>query len=220
MQGMITARRMIFSCLSLLILTIASCGAPVPQATPQVVTVYSTSAAQPWLDDVYSCAGPSAVISRVDDPSVADLVLRVGEPEYPAVPAHQIDTEEILIVTHRQSPVQNLTLEEARAWFMGFGDAQASVQVWVYADGEDVQEVFDQAVMDGRNVTSFARVAANPQMMSDTLVNEPNSIGILPRHWKMGDVREVYSVAEVPVLVLTRSEPAGVVRELLICLQK
>jgi hypothetical protein len=222
MQGMITARRMIFPCLSLLILTLASCGAgaPVPQATPQVVTVYSTSAAQPWLDDVYSCAGTSAVISRVDDPSTADLILRVGEPEYLAVPAYQIDTEEILIVTHRQSPVQNLTLEEARALFMGFGGVQASVQVWVYADGEDVQEVFDQAVMDGRNVTSLARVAVNPQTMFDVLVNEPHSVGILPRHWKMGDVREVYSAAEVPVLVLTRSEPAGVVRDLLACLQK
>ncbi len=211
---------MIFSCLSLLVLTLASCGAPAPQATRQVVTVYSTSAAQPWLGDVYSCAGSSAVISRVDDPSVADLVLRVGEPEYLDVPAHQIDTEEILLVTHRQSPVQNLALEEARALFMGFGDAQASVRVWVYADGEDVQEVFDRSVMDGRNVTSLAWVAANPQTMSDALVNEPNSVGILPRHWKTGDVRDVFSVAKVPVLVLTRSEPAGVVRELLSCLQK
>jgi len=217
---MITTRQMIFSCSSLLILTLASCGAPAPQATPQVVTVYSTSAAQPWLGGMYSCAGSSAVISRVDDPSVADLVLRVGEPEYLDVPAHQIDTEEILLVTHRQSPVQNLALEEARALFMGFGDAQASVRVWVYADGEDVQEVFDRSVMDGRNVTSLAWVAASPQKMSDALVNEPNSIGILPRHWKTGDVRDVYSVAEVPVLVLTRSEPAGVLRELLSCLQK
>ena len=82
----------------------------------------------------------------MDDSSVADIILRVGEPEFLASPAYQIDTEEILIVTHRQSPVQNLTLEEARALFAGQGDP--SVQVWVYASEEDVQEVFDQFVME------------------------------------------------------------------------
>jgi hypothetical protein len=142
----------------------------------------------------------------------------VGEPEFLASPAYQIDTEEILIVTHRQSPVQNLTLEEARALFAGRGDA--SVQVWVYASEEDVQVVFDQFVMEGRNVTSSARLAVNPQQMSDTLVNEPDAVGILPRHWKAGDVRDVYLVATVPVLALTKSEPQGAVKELIACLQK
>ena len=157
------------------------------------------------------------MISRVDDPTTADIVLRVGEPEFLASPAYQIDEEEILIVTHRQSPVQNLTLEEARALFAGQGDA--SVQVWVYASEEDVQQVFDQFVMAERSVTSSARLAVNPQEMSDTLVNEANAVGILPRHWKVGDVREVFSVATVPVLAITQSEPQGVIKELIACLQ-
>ena len=67
---------------------------------------------------------------------------------------------------------------------------------------------------------SSARVAVNPQQMSDTLVNESNSVGILPRHWKAGDVRDVYSVGVVPVLALTQAEPEGVVKSLLACLQK
>ena len=154
----------------------------------------------------------------MDDSQSADIVLRVGEPEFLASSAYQIDTEEILIVTHRQSPVQNLTLEEARALFAGQGDP--SVQVWVYASEEDVQDVFDQFVMEGRNVTPSARLAVNPQQMSDTLVNEPNTVGILPRHWKAGDVRDVYLVATVPVLAITQSEPEGVIKELLACLQK
>jgi len=154
----------------------------------------------------------------VDDLSAADLVLRVGEPTFLDSPTFQIDTEEILIVTHRQSPVQNLTHEEARTLFAGLGDS--SVQVWVYASGEDVQEVFDQLMMVGRNVTSSARIAANPQQMSDILVNESSAVGVLPRHWKVGDAREVYSIATVPVLAITRSEPQGVIQELLACLQK
>jgi hypothetical protein len=195
-----------------------SCSPSTPPATSQTVTVYSTSAAQPWLSPLYVCAGASSVISRVDNPSAADIVLRVGEPEFLASSAYQIDTEEILIVTHRRSPVQNLTLEEARTLFVGRGDP--SVQVWVYASEEDVQVVFDQFVMEERSVTPSARLAVNPQQMSNTLVNEPNTIGILPRHWKVGDVRDVYLVATVPVLALTKSEPQGAVKELIACLQK
>lgn len=195
-----------------------SCSSNTPLATPQLVTVYSTSAAQPWLPPLYECAGTSAAVSRVDDSNSADIVLRVGEPEFLNSPAYQIDTEEILIVTHRQSPVQNLTLEEARALFAG--QRGPSVQVWVYASAEDVQEVFDQVVMEGKNVTSSARIAVNPQQMSDTLVNESNTVGVLPRHWKVGDAREVFNAGTVPVLAVTNSEPQGVIQELIACLQK
>lgn len=139
---------------------------------------------------------------------------------------YQIDEEEILIVTNRQSPVQNMTLDEVQALFAGLGDP--SVQVWVYASGDDMFGVFDQSVMKGRSVSSSARVAVDPQQMSDALNSEPNAVGILPRHWNpsansgqgTGDVREVYSVAKVPVLAITQSEPQGAVNQLIGCLQK
>ncbi len=200
------------------LLILSACSTNATPSTPQLVSVYSTSAAQPWLAPLYDCAGASVALARVEDASAADITLRLGEPEFLDSTAYQIDTEEILIVTHRQSPVQNLTLEEARALFAGRGDP--SVQVWVYAAGEDVQEVFDQVVMAGGSVAPSARLAVNPQQMSDMLVNESNAVGILPRHWKAGDVREVFTVATVPVLTLTSSEPQGVIRELIACLQR
>jgi hypothetical protein len=195
----------------------SSCATATPSVTPQVIAVYATSAAQPWLPEVYECAGTSSVISRVDDPSRAEIILRIGEPRFLDSPAFQIDIEEILIVAHPQSPFQGLTLEEARALFAGRGDP--SVQVWVYTSEDDVQEVFEQVVMDGRMVSSAARLAYNPQQMADTLVSEPNTVGILPRRWKAGDVREVFSVATVPVLAMTASEPQGAIGNILACLQ-
>ena len=107
---------------------------------------------------------------------------------------------------------------EARELFTGGGDL--SVVVWVYASGEDVQGVFEQVVMDGRSITSQARLATSPQHMSDVLVNEVNSIGILPRHWKVGDVRDVFTISDVPVLALVDNEPQEVVLEILTCVQK
>jgi len=199
-------------------LLLSSCSTETPQATHQLVSVYSTSSATPWLSDLYICSESFAIVSRVDDPSSADIVLRIGEPKYLTSFAYQIDEEELLIVTHRQSPVQNLTLDQVQTLFAGMGDP--SVQVWIYASDEDVFEVFDQFVMKGRSVSSSANIAMNLQQMSDMLNSESNAVGILPRHWKAGDVRDVYSVGKIPVLAMTQSEPGGVIAQLIGCLQK
>jgi len=191
---------------------------PVTQINTQaeIVPVYATSAAQPWMSELFACANDLSVVLKVSALS-PEIYLRVGEPEILVSPAYQIDEEEILIVTHRESPVQNLSLEEAQALFAGQGDP--SVQVWVYSSEADVQILFDQLVMKGRSVTSFARVAVNPQTMSDTLNSESNAVGILPRHWMAGSIREVYSAGMAPVLAIVKEEPRGVVRELIGCLQ-
>lgn len=211
-------RRILFSSLAFLFLWVSSCSTATPPPAPEVVSVYSSPFTQPWLAELYGCAGSDATLVRVDDAHAADISLQIGEPVFLSGFAYQIDEEEILIVTNRASPIQNLSLEQTQALFMGLGDP--SVQVWVYAPGEDVQTVFDQSVMKGRSVSSSARVAVSPQQMSDVLNSESNSVGILPRHWKAGDVREVYSVATVPVLALTSSEPQGVVKEMIGCLQR
>lgn len=195
---------------------LSSCTPATQTSQTEVVSVYATSAAQPWLAELYACAENSSAVLQVnaDEP---DIYLRVGQPEELVLPAYQIDEEEILIVTNRESPVQNLSLEETQALF-ALGDP--SVQVWVFSSGQDVQIAFDQLVMNGRSVTSFARVAVSAQNMSDLLNSESNAVGILPKHWVMGNVRDVYSVGTVPVLAIVTKEPQGTVLDLLSCLQK
>ncbi len=138
--------------------------------------------------------------------------------ERPLFYAYQIGEEEIVIAVNHESPIHALTMGEVQALFAGQGNESA--QVWVYASGEDVQEAFDQIVMKGRSVTSFAKVAANPQEMSHVLDSESNAVGILPKHWAAGNVREVYSLGMFPVLAITKEGPQGSVRALLACLQR
>jgi len=204
--------------IAFLLLWITAC-APTPTAAPvSQADVYASAAADPWLTEAFACASDSnLVLNVIHDPAQADLVLRIGEPAALSTPAFQIDTEEILVVTHRESPLQNMTLEQVQSLFTN-GDP--SVQVWVYASGEDVQEAFDQAVMTGRPVTSFARLASSPQEMSDVLNAQSNAVGILPRHWLAGSPRFIYSVGTVPVLAITPSEPQGALKNLIACLQK
>jgi hypothetical protein len=197
-------------------LLLFSCTPAAQTSQTEVVNVYASSAAQPWLTELYACAADSAVVLNVNA-DAPDIYLRVGEPEILVSPAYQIDEEEILIVTHRESPVQNLTLDEAQSLF---AQGSASVQVWVYSSDMDVQMVFDQLVMKGRTATSLARLAASPQQMSDLLNAEKDSVGILPRHWKAGTVRDVFSAGVVPVLAITKEEPLGAVLDLIACLQK
>ena len=195
-----------------------SCSTKTPQASLQTVSVYSTSAAEPWLTDLYACADSVVTLVRVDDPNSADIALQIGEPEFLSSFAYQIDEEEILIVANRQSPIQNLTLDEARELFMGLG--APSIQLWVYASDADVQNAFDQFVMEGLSISSSALVAVSPQQMSDMLNAESNTVGILPRNAMVDGLREVLSVATAPVLALTKSEPQGAVNQLIGCLQE
>ena len=213
-KGRQSAFRFLFSalCFSLLI----SCVSPAQPSQTEVITAYATTSAQPWMQDLFACANEKSIIVKVtaDDP---DIALRVGEPETLVSPAYQIGEEELLIVTHRQSLVQNLTLQEVQVLFAGQGDP--SMQVWVYSSGMDVQRLFDQFVMEERSVTSFARIAVNPQEMSDILNSESNTIGILPKRWMAGDVREVYSIGTFPILAVTKEEPEGAAKLVLGCLQ-
>ena len=107
--------------------------------------------------------------------------------------------------------------KQARDLFARPGD---SVQVWVYAAGEDVQQAFDRLLMDGAGLTSLARLAATPQEMLDTLNAEGNAVGIVPRHWLAGTARAVYSLGSVPVLALVDREPDEPTARLIDCLQK
>ena len=210
-------------------LALAACGPAAPATTPEIVSVYATSSTQTWLTELYNCdpAGSSTVIEVVTDPHAAQIVLRLGQPASLADPAYQIATEDILVVVHPQVGLGSLTADQVRAIFLGqvtnwkeVGGNDLPVQVWTYAAGEDVQQIFQSAVLLGGPVSSLARLAVSAQDMSDSVGTAPGSVGVLSRHWKGGNTREAFQAASVPVLALTPSEPQGAVRDSIACLQK
>lgn len=219
--------RMLKRTVSLLFLSwfVGACGAPAAQGSPQVLRVYATSAAYPWLDEVFKCASPSLVVS-LSDPSVADMSLRLGEPAALTPAAFQIGSDDLLVVVQPQTAVGSLTLNQVRQLFSGqvtqwkdIGGADIPVQVWTYSRAEDVQLIFDRVVMHGQPIVSLARLAVSAQAMSDSVGATPGSIGFLPRRWKVGNTNAVLVVSSVPVLAVVAYPPLGAVRELLGCLQ-
>lgn len=213
--------------LLLLIYLLAGCSQAVtPTATP-VIHVYASSAAQPWLAEMYDCADRLNIVPVVVNPGDAEFSLRIGEPANLTASAFQMDSDEILVVTHPQTGVGELTLEQVRSLFTGqitnwneVGGNDVPVQVWLYSADEDIQQVFADTVLDGLKVSSTAQLTTSSQQMSDSVGMNPGAIGILNRRWKMGNTHEAFTVAAVPVLAITRSEPKDDLKNLLTCLQK
>lgn len=215
-----------------LLVLLTSCSPTPPAAIPEAITVQYTAAAQPWLKDLYDCAGVNTVIAELRAANYLEfnhntMSIRIGEPVFLTAPAYQIGSEEIVTVVNPQNQIGDLAAENVRSIFSGritrwdeLGGKKAPVQVWVFASGEDLQQVFDAQVMGRMPVTSHARLAASPQEMINAIAADSNAIGILTRRWMESNVREVFTSASVPVLALTSSEPQGTIQALISCLQK
>jgi hypothetical protein len=205
---------------------LTACAPAVGVVTPQLVKVYITSAASSRLGDLYNCSAPSIAIS-LSDAGSADITLRLGPPDGLSSPAFQIGTEDVLVIVQSQNSLNQLTANQVHAIFLGqvtnwkdLDGMDMPIQVWTYAQGEDVQQVFEQDVMENQQVTSFARLAVSAQDMLNSVANDPDSIGFLPAAWMKGKVKNMYTVASVPLLAITRSQPQGALKELIACLQK
>lgn len=222
--------RRTFACLSLIVLS--ACSHVTPTAVPASISVQYTAASAPWLADLYDCAGSNLITAEPRWTDFIDLktdiVIRLGEPGQLTTPAYQIGTEEILVVLNKVTPITSLSATQVKELFTGQTTEwsqidpgkSGSVQVWIFASSEDMEQAFERAVLGGTPVTSLARLANTPDEMSQAVAADRNAIGILPRHWKMGNVTTVYSAVSVPVLAITPAEPAGAVRQILACLSK
>jgi len=215
--------------LVLVFLAACSPGSPTPVAAS--LSVDYTFATASWLADLYTCAGKIDLVSEQRaadsfDPQ-ANLALRLGAPSGLSTPSYQIGSEDLLVVVNKVTPVTSLTTEQAAGLFSGritdWGQIDpgksGAVQPWVFPAGEDVEQLFEQAVLGGTPVSSQARLASTPDEMSQAIAADPNAVGILPRHWKAGDVTAVLTAASVPVLALTPAQPDPGVAGLIACLQ-
>lgn len=202
-----------------------------PTPAVNILHVQYTVAARPWLSDLADCAGETALDLQqrpldLLDLSSADLGLRLGDQNLTA-PAYQIASEDILVIVHPQNPAAPLSADEVRRLFTGtitnweqVGGENAPAEVWVFAAGEDIQQIFETAVLNGAPVTSTARLATSPEAMIQAVADNVHAIGLLTRRLKTDEVAEAFVAATVPVLITFPAEPARELANLTACLQK
>jgi hypothetical protein len=215
----------------LLLGTACTPATPTPALEP--IQVQYSFAAQPWLVNLNKCAGKNVLAVELraavfQDLRSVNLILRVGQPDNISTPAYQIGTDDLLVIVNNKNPINQLTVDQARALFNGqiqnwkaINGTDAPVQVWVYPMGEDVQQFFEQSVLGGIPVTSLAQLANSPEEMSQAVLNNIDAVGIITRHWKTRNTSDVFTAASnLPVLAITQSEPQGALAQTLACLQK
>jgi hypothetical protein len=216
----------------LLVLVLSACGSgTTATGSAQQLNLEYSPAAAFVIPDLLACAGSndiSAVLRSTDflDPQTVDMVIRLGEPGNLSYPTYQIGTENILVVTSRDNPVNSLSAVQVRSLFIGLiqnwnelgGDDNTS-RVWVFPSSEDIQQFFNESVLLGSPVTSFARVATSMDEMIQAITEDINAVGILPGHWMSGDMETLYNAGSVPVLAILSSSPDSTLSGIITCLQ-
>ncbi len=122
------------------------------------------------------------------------------------------------MLANAESQVQDLKSADVLKLFTQPSDQ--SIEVWSFSAEEDIQQIFVTKALQDQSVFSTARVAVTPQQMGEVLNQNKNTIGILTRHWKAGNLRELFTIREIPVLALTKSEPTAAIKNIISCLQK
>ncbi|HEY5158607.1 MAG TPA: substrate-binding domain-containing protein [Anaerolineales bacterium] len=213
-------------------LLLSSCSNTTLTPTAEIINIQYTSAAEPWLAALYSCAGNTVVTADLRaadflDLQATDLVIRFGQPENLTSSAYRIGTDDLLVIVNPQNPVKKLDASQARGLFSGqiqnwkdAGGSDSLAQVWAFSKADDLQAIFNQIVLGSSPVTSTARLAASTDEMIQAVSRDVNAIGILTGHLKTSSVSEVFTVTNVPVLILTRSDPPGEITSIISCLQK
>jgi len=210
-----------------------SCTTAPPTIKAEQFTVQYTSATVPWLANLYNCAGMNVIPAEQRaadflDLKSASMVIRLGSPGNINGFPYQIGTDDLLVVVASKNPTRTLNAEQTRELFTGqirnwktIDGNDASVQVWVFSNGEDIQELFDETVLEGSPVSSGAYLAANLDEMVRSVGKDISAIGIITGRWKTGNLTSVYKAASnLPVLAISLSKPQGTLAGILACMQR
>jgi len=212
-----------------------------PLQTPVALQVALSPEIRPLENTLQECAqkisGIALFINEITSLSLDvqkyDLTFRLSaDPTLPPF-VSQIGVENILVVLHPSNTIANLSLADLRSLFTGaisnwesLNGKQIPVSVWVYAPDNSISRIFKAAVMDDEATTSLAFLAPDPAILLKAVSDDPGAIGYLPSLWLTKAVRQVLiddkSVTQAllqPLLAMAQSEPQGVSRAWLACVQ-
>ncbi len=183
--------------------TLMSCSsqavpATMPTAPVETLRIYATTATLPLVMDLttaYSDTPPVSFDTRNSNYQTILNDLLSGETPYfitnhlpleSTLWAAPIGQDGIAIITHPQTPVQNLTLEQLRDIYQGritrwdqAGNLPHPQEITLFTreNGSGTRLEFEQMVMGRRITTANARVAFSSQNMIENIAQTPNSIG-------------------------------------------
>ena len=165
----------------------------------------------------------------------ADITLRWGAPDHLTGYAVVLAYDELVLAVNAHNPIQSLSQKDVRAIYSGkvndwnsFSQSASfdqPIQPWSYADGEETQQVFINALVQDYQNSAAVGFAPAPEAMRQVLAANAGAVGSIPQHWLDQSIRKVNltdataSLLRVPILAITSSEPTAQQKLWLECLQ-
>lgn len=174
-----------------------------------------------------------------------DVSLRAGLAPSPSLPYTIIlGWDEIAILVNASNPLAAISLKDLVALYQGQlttwdslfkNEGQAAsyaapLEVWSYPQDDDLQHIFNQeaglALPQGDLARSVVFTAPDPPALIQAVGQAPGAVGFTLKSYLLGSHPAVRSiplasgdpgVLRVPVTASLRSEPQGLLRQLVLC---
>lgn len=215
-----------------------------PPPTPIPLYLAYTPVLRPWLERLAACAQEQPEVALFLDElpydqsrsDRYDTVLQLGRVPDSAGYAVVLGYDELKFIVNKLNPVQSIDEADLPNLFNGsmrtwetLSPPKAiyvvSVQPWVYLPESELSwpEVTGN-IFDDNNLMT-ARLASSPDQVIQGVRDDPGAIGFVPLSWLNKDSEGVKQInvptaLEIPVLAISKSEPQGVLRNLLACISQ
>jgi phosphate transport system substrate-binding protein len=218
-----------------------------PASTPQAIQVIYPTSLISWADKTAECASTNPLIATYSIPSSTvdanidanDMILGLGEPSAMDVASYlsQVGSDQIVVVVNQDNNISQLSTTTLQSIYSGqissWGkDPGQQINVWVLPIGDPVRKYFDHAVLQSNALASEAMLAPDSKAMLLAISDNPNAIGYLAGSILASSNQTLVAKVKIiqldtslqeelhqPVIAITQSEPEGLLRELLVCLQ-
>jgi ABC-type phosphate transport system substrate-binding protein len=218
-----------------------------PAPTPAAINILYPQALQAWANNLAKCAStlPQVALyfttsdTLITDIQTNDIELVLGQPNSKGNQTYlsQIGWEQVVVVVNSENSLSQLSSEELRSIFSGQAivmgnDTVQSYQVWVLPKADPTRLRFDQAILLNQTLTTDAMLAPDPGAMFEVISRNIGTIGYLPVSFLKTQDPSVAGKVKIvqldpsleaelnqPVIAMTSSEPLGLLRNLLVCLE-
>lgn len=220
---------------------------PSPEPTLELIDLQITPELEHWLPRVSQCAYSidnlgiyTEILTQESlDIDQTNLVLKLGErvegDPYVAVMGY----EELVIVGGREIPIDTISIESLQRIFSGnitnWGDLpevinqgieiNQPIHTLAYPQGHIMQQLFSQSYLNSEPVQTEPILYSTAEGLSEKLKDYPYGIGFLLKSHTNNELKIISitgmdtKAAQQYVLAVTKTEPWGGLKQLLLCLQ-
>lgn len=227
---------------------LAGCGSSVvsatPEPAPEIREIGLSPSMQVFAPVFFNCAleqpGFQIITQEMGSDGeqhfAGDFLIHWGNVDEVSGYAGVIGEDYWIMVVHPNNPVESLTSQQVieiyagsiQTWSevvpgsLGF---DGEVQKWAYPSESDIENVFEEFLQIQTLKSQNIALAPNPAAMIQVISGNPVAIGFIPASWKTDSVKEVsiedvsYASRQVPLVVLSSTEPTGKELKWLLCVQ-